>query len=77
MRKGIPAVVAMQYPVSDPAAISFARGLYGAVARRLPVDQAVTRARKDVKLSHPGTLEWATAVLYLRSANPRIFDPQS
>ena len=75
MRRGIPAVVAMQYQISDRAAIAFARGLYGAVARRIPVDQAVTRGRRDIKLSHPGTLEWATAVLCLRSPSTQIFDP--
>ena len=34
MRRGIPAVVAMQYDISDEAAIAFARGLYTAVASR-------------------------------------------
>lgn len=33
IRRGIPAVVAMQYDISDEAAIAFARGLYTAVAR--------------------------------------------
>jgi len=40
-----------------------------------PFGQAVTRGRRDIKLSHPGTLEWATAVLYLRSPSTQIFDP--
>jgi hypothetical protein len=73
MRRGIPAVVAMQHDITDSAAIVFARGLYGAVAARLPIDQAVTRARRAIKLSQPGTLEWATPVLYLRSATAHIF----
>jgi hypothetical protein len=78
-RRGIPAVIAMQHEVTDTAAIAFARGLYGAVAARLPIDQAVTRARRAIKLSLPGTLEWATPVLYLRSASAHIFgaDDQS
>ena len=33
IRRGIPAVVAMQYDISDGAAIDFARGLYTALAR--------------------------------------------
>jgi len=73
-RRGIPAVVAMQYDISDEAAIAFARGLYGAVANRLPVDRAVTRARRSIKLTRRNTLEWATPVLYLRSPEASLFD---
>ena len=73
-RRGIPAVVAMQYDISDQAAIAFARGLYTAVAGRFPVDQAVTRARRNIKLARRDTLEWATPVLYLRSPHGELFD---
>ncbi len=74
IRRGIPAVVAMQYDISDEAAIAFARGLYKAVAARHPVSQAVTRARLAIKLTRPNTLEWATPVLYLRSPRGDLFD---
>jgi CHAT domain/WD domain, G-beta repeat len=74
MRRGVPAVVAMQYEITDTAAISFARGLYTALAVRLPVDEAVTRARRAIKLSRPNTLEWATPVLYLRAPTGALFD---
>ena len=74
MRRGIPAVVAMQYDISDEAAIAFARGLYTAVAARHPVGQAVTRARRAIKLTRRNTLEWATPVLYLRSPRGDLFD---
>jgi hypothetical protein len=47
----------------------------GQVVGLAPFGQAVTRGRRDIKLSHPGTLEWATAVLYLRSPSTQIFDP--
>ena len=74
MRRGIPAVAAMQYEISDAAAIAFARGFYTALAAQHPVDQAVTRARQSIKLSRRNTLEWATPVLYLRSATGALFD---
>ena len=74
MRRGIPAVVAMQYEISDPAAISFARGFYTALAAQHPVDVAVTRARRAIKISRLNTLEWATPVLYLRSPTGALFD---
>ena len=74
MRRGIPAVVAMQYEISDEAAITFARGFYTAIAAQHPVEQAVTRARRAVKLARRNTLEWATPVLYLRSPTGAIFN---
>ena len=74
IRRGIPAVVAMQYDISDKAAIAFAQGLYGAIASRQSVDHAVTRARLAIKLSARDSLEWATPVLYLRSRDAGLFD---
>ena len=56
------------------AAIAFARGFYTALAAQHPVDQAVTRARRAIKLARQNTLEWATPVLYLRSPTGALFD---
>jgi CHAT domain len=72
VRRGIPAVVAMQFEFSDDAAIEFAPALYGALAEGLPVDAAVGEARKAVYTVSP--LEWATPVLYLRAADGQLFD---
>jgi CHAT domain/WD domain, G-beta repeat len=73
VRRGIPAVVAMQYEVSDRAAIEFARTFYAAIADELPIDVSVMEARRAVKLAHRSSLEWGTPVLYLRSTHARIF----
>ena len=40
------AVVAMQFPISDRAAVKFTGEFYGALVDGLPVDQAVSSARK-------------------------------
>ena len=72
VRRGIPAVVAMQFEVSDEAAIEFAPALYGALAAGRPVDAAVAEARKAVYTISP--LEWATPVLYLRADDARLFN---
>lgn len=72
VRRGVPAVVAMQYEISDEAAIEFSRNFYGAVADGLPVDAAVADARTAVSMDSP--LEWGTPVLYMRSPDGRIFD---
>jgi len=72
VRKGIPAVLAMQYEITDEAAIEFSRDFYEAVADGMPVDAAVTEARRAVSFS--SMLEWGTPVLYMRSRDGRIFD---
>lgn len=73
LRSGIPAVVAMQFEISDRAAVAFAHAFYGAVAVGLPVDAAVTEARKAV-FGHGDDAEWGTPVVYMRSPDGRIFD---
>lgn len=44
VRRGLPAVIAMQYEITDRAAIEFARSLYEALADGLPIDAAVSEA---------------------------------
>jgi hypothetical protein len=72
VRRGIPAVIAMQFEISDKAAIEFTPALYGALAAGLPVDAAVAEARKAIYAISP--LEWATPVLHLRADNAHLFD---
>lgn len=73
MQEGIPAVVAMQYEITDPAALAFAAGFYESLARGNQVDHAVTEAREIVRVSQ-NSLEWATPVLFLASNESRLFD---
>jgi tetratricopeptide (TPR) repeat protein len=72
VRRGVPAVLAMQYQITDSAAIAFSRAFYHAVAHGLPVDAAVAAARTAVSIND--TLEWGTPVLYMRSPDGRLFD---
>ncbi|MFC7275771.1 CHAT domain-containing protein [Paractinoplanes rhizophilus] len=74
IRRGFPAAVAMQYEISDPAALIFAQALYGAIASGVSLDRAVTDARTTVHMTQPGSLEWGTPVLYLRSRNADVFE---
>ncbi|CAG0935156.1 hypothetical protein TFLX_03988 [Thermoflexales bacterium] len=75
VRRGIPAVLAMQYPFTDLAAVQFGRELYQALAAWLPIEAAVGEARKAVRLAISGSLEWGTATLYLRAPNGTLFAP--
>ncbi|WP_164156015.1 CHAT domain-containing protein [Sandarakinorhabdus rubra] len=72
IQSNAPAVVAMQFPISDAAAIEFARTFYTRIARGLPVDAAVAEGRKA--LFDDEANEWATPVLYLRPADGNLFD---
>jgi hypothetical protein len=76
VRRGIPAVLAMQYEITDRAAIEFARAFYEALADGMPVDAAVAEGRKAVSLAVANTLEWGTPVLYMRSPDGVLFSIQ-
>jgi hypothetical protein len=76
IQQGIPAVIAMQFAVSDQAAIGLAASFYAALADGYPVDAALTEARKSL-FTHDSGAEWGTPVLYLRAADGRIFDLQA
>lgn len=72
IRSGVPAVVAMQFPISDKAAIIFAQTFYERIAQSFPVDAAVSDGRKRL-LTGEGA-EWATPVLYMRAVDGNLFD---
>jgi hypothetical protein len=73
VRGGVSAVAAMQYSISDPAAVAFCRGFYGALARGRGVDEAVSSGRVAIIGLSGQTLEWVTPVLYLRGRDSRLF----
>ncbi|MGC8782169.1 MAG: CHAT domain-containing protein [Anaerolineae bacterium] len=77
VRAGLPAVVAMQFPLSDDAAMTFAEEFY----RRLctgehsigRVDVAVTYARNMLAILYPGDRSFAAPVLYTHAHDGVIF----
>ena len=71
---GVPAVVAMQFEISDGAAILFAEELYtNLIARQAPIDAAVSEARKAIYIEQAG-VEWATPVLFMGDTDVDLFD---
>ena len=74
VEKGLPAVLAMQYEISDEAAIEFSRSFYGALANGYPIDAATGEARKAISLALPDSLEWVTPVLFMRAADGKIWE---
>jgi ABC-type dipeptide/oligopeptide/nickel transport system permease subunit len=72
IQQGVPAVVAMQFEITDQAAITFAGEFYAALAEGLPVDTCVAEGRKALVLQG-NDIEWATPVLYLRAPDGVLF----
>ncbi len=64
----LPAVVAMQYSVSDNAAIRFSQKFYQQISADADLEKAVDEARKLMNT------EFATPVIYLRAENGHLFD---
>ncbi|MBK8448173.1 MAG: CHAT domain-containing protein [Micropruina sp.] len=69
----VPAVVAMQFEITDDAATVFSSEFYAAIADGYPIDAALAEARVAV-FSDNNDVEWGTPVLYLRASDGRIFD---
>jgi formylglycine-generating enzyme required for sulfatase activity/energy-coupling factor transporter ATP-binding protein EcfA2 len=74
VRQGLPAVLAMQFAITDQAAVELSRVFYESLADGLPVDAAVAEARKAVSLAVSSTVDWATPVLYMRAPDGKLFD---
>ena len=71
VRAGVPAVLAMQFPIPDAKAIVFARTFYHCISKGFAIDTAVAEGRMrmyEAEASAAGfASEWATPVLYLRA----------
>ncbi|MFZ4656668.1 MAG: CHAT domain-containing protein [Caldilineaceae bacterium] len=72
-RRGIPAVISMQFDITDQAALEFSRLFYDALAHGDPMDVAVTKARTGVSIALPERIEWATPMLHMRAPDGRLF----
>ncbi|HYU31647.1 MAG TPA: CHAT domain-containing protein [Thermoanaerobaculia bacterium] len=71
---GIPAVVAMQFPIPDVAAIELSRAFYERLTAGDPVDVAVQHGRSALHLGSPtGSFVWATPALFLRVPDGVLF----
>lgn len=77
VRGGVSAVAAMQFEITDDAAVEFCRGFYNAIAHGRGVDEAVGSGRVAILGSSGDTLEWVTPVLYLRGLDARLFAVES
>jgi hypothetical protein len=68
VRRGLPAVVAMQYNMYDDTAIKFFREFYRALAVGLPVDTAASEARRAIYIDcGVERRDWGIPVLFMRA----------
>jgi len=74
IRKGIPAVVSMQYEITDRAAIEFSRTFYETIAEGIPVDAALQESRKAISFAQNDSFEWGTPVLHMRAPDGMLFE---
>jgi hypothetical protein len=72
IERGFPAVIGMQFEISDAAAIKFAKYFYAVLAEGEPVDRAVAEARLAMFASRDD-VEWATPVLFMRVSDGHLF----
>lgn len=73
VQQGIPAVLAMQFSITDFAAINFTSEFYSSIADGMPADIAVTEARVHLFSSIDDNIEWGTPVLFMRSPDGALF----
>lgn len=77
VRRGIPAVVAMQYPLANDTAILFSDEFYRIIALGRPVDEATQLARNAIAIEIGlDQRDFATPVLFMRAQNGIIFARQ-
>ncbi|MEM9553826.1 MAG: SAVED domain-containing protein [Acidobacteriota bacterium] len=78
MRANIPALVAMQFPISDQAAIAFSRRFYARLAQHDPIDVAVSEARMAICSldQEPETrVQWPLPAVFMRVDDGRLTVP--
>ena len=74
IRRGVPAVVAMQFPITDRAALEFSRTFYEALVDGAALDRAVGDARRAIRIALRSAYEWGTPVLHMHSVDGKLFD---
>jgi tetratricopeptide (TPR) repeat protein len=77
VQRGLPAVLTMEYGITEQAASTLAKTLYEALATAAPVDHAVAEARMAIYGEGTHALEWGSLALYSHSPELCIFDTET
>jgi CHAT domain-containing protein len=77
--RGVPAVVANQFPVTNSVAATFAAGLYHGLLRTGDIDQAVSDGRLVLSMQPTiglnASIEWGIPTLYRHVGASKLFEP--
>jgi hypothetical protein len=71
IRGGVPAVIAMQFEISDNMGIAFSNAFYTYLVDSRSIQAALAHTRLELKASR--SAEWISPVLYMRGLNGEIF----
>ena len=77
IRRGLPAVVAMQQQISLGGAVRFTEHFYRNLARSGRIDAATNEARMQLYLDQETSPEWGTPALYMRLAEGQLWRSSS
>ncbi len=78
IREEIPAVIAMQFVVSEPVALMFTRRLYDFLFRGDPLEKIVTETRVGIDInSEQDRISWGIPVLFMRAKDGFLWKPES
>ena len=69
VKQGLPAVIGMQYPITNKTASIFAEHFYSSLVLDSPIDVALQEARHALSETFSGKPDFAYPVLFLREAN--------
>lgn len=72
IRRGLPAVIGMQFPITHHAAIDFSQGFYQSLAMGTALDVAATEAR--LALAGKANREWIVPTVFMQTEDGRIID---
>jgi formylglycine-generating enzyme required for sulfatase activity len=73
IRSGVPAVVAMQFEITEDTAAELTRVLYAELAAGTPIDRALSEARLHIFGRYRTRLDWAIPVLFSRTETGELF----
>lgn len=71
IRGGVPAVIAMQFEISDNMGIEFSNTFYSYLVEKVSIQSALAHTRRELKARSYG--EWISPVLYMRGLDGEIF----
>ncbi|HTG31546.1 MAG TPA: CHAT domain-containing protein [Thermoanaerobaculia bacterium] len=75
VRAGVPAVLAMQFPISDRGARIFSETVYRSLAQGGALDEAVAVGRLALVQADPDSCEWITPSLFAALSESDVFKP--